>query len=520
VPNHTPGAQTGTFAKNGEFWTIAYSDDSFSLKDVKGLTYLRRLLQHPGEELHAIDLVHGSGTAVFTDCSAAEAASVASGLSIGGLGDAGAMLDAQAKRECRQRLDELRADLAELRKCGDVVRGEQVEAEIDFIERELLRAVGLGGRDRRGGSAAERARLNVTGAIKSALQKIVEHHGALGKLLESSIKTGLFSVYTPRPANEIAWRFSLDETEPAPDRPVPTRIALRFASARSDSIVPPTTFVGREAESAILRRYLDQARQGTGSVVLISGTAGIGKTRIAHELAGEAILSDMVTFEGNCYDREDPMPFAPFVEILESALERASSREDFRALLSSDAAEISRLLPQLRRFFSDIPAPMELAPAQSQRMLFNAVGNLLARIAADGVILLLLEDLHWADTGSLAIFAHLARMVARFPVLMLRTYRSNELVAGSSLAKTLRELIRLQLIDQVSLHGLSQDAVAAIIRALGKREPTPALSAQLHHITDGNSFFVGERTARARFGVVAIEGRTALNSTGRQFRRG
>lgn len=171
MPSHTPAVQIGTFAQIGEFWTISYGGDSFSLKNVKGLTYLRFLLQHPGEEFHAMDLVHGTGAGVLTNDSAAEAASPASGLSIGGLGDAGEMLDVQAKQEYRRRLGELRADLAELRERGDAVRGEEVEAEIDFIERELVRAVGLGGRDRRAGSAAERARLNVTRAIKSTLQK-------------------------------------------------------------------------------------------------------------------------------------------------------------------------------------------------------------------------------------------------------------------------------------------------------------------------------------------------------------
>jgi hypothetical protein len=101
------------------------------------------------------------------------------------------MLDAQVKQEYRRRLRELREELEELRQRGHHDRGEKVDSEIDFIEREIVRAVGLGGRDRRAGSVAERARLNVTRAIKSALQKIAEHHAALGELLEGS------SVFAP-----------------------------------------------------------------------------------------------------------------------------------------------------------------------------------------------------------------------------------------------------------------------------------------------------------------------------------
>jgi uncharacterized membrane protein len=198
VSGDTPAPQTGIFARNGEFWTISFGGDSFSLKDIKGLAYLCFLLQHPHEEFHALDLIRVPGAGV-TDGSAAVASLAASGLSIGRLGDAGEILDAQAKREYRRRLGELRADLAELREGGDAVRGEEVEAEIDFIEHELVHAVGLSGRARRARSAAERARLNITRAIKSALRKIAEHNGDLGELLESSVKTGLFSVYAPPP---------------------------------------------------------------------------------------------------------------------------------------------------------------------------------------------------------------------------------------------------------------------------------------------------------------------------------
>ncbi|MBV8360181.1 MAG: AAA family ATPase, partial [Deltaproteobacteria bacterium] len=205
----TPVPQTGTFTRNGEFWTISYCGATFSLKDIKGLAYLCFLLQHPDEEFHALDLIREPG-AEATDGPAAEASAAESGLSIGRLGDAGEILDAQAKREYRRRLGELRAELAELRERGDTVRGEEVEAEIDFIQRQLVHAVGLGGRARRARSPAERARLNVTRAIKSALRKVAEQNRDLGELLESSVKTGLFCVYAPPPGSP-----RLIETVPA-----------------------------------------------------------------------------------------------------------------------------------------------------------------------------------------------------------------------------------------------------------------------------------------------------------------
>jgi len=485
-------APTGRFVRSGSYWTIAYGGLTFSVKDMKGIAYIHRLLQRPYEKFHALDLLGWQTAGAGSEICGPEKSALPTGVSIGGLGDAGPMLDTQAKREYRRRLHELKEELEELRKRGDTERGEKVEAEIDFIEREIIRAVGLGGRDRRTGSAAERARLNVTRTIKIALQKISEQHAGLGELLETSIKTGLFSAYIPHPANAVSWQSSLESAEPLGRPQASAPVVAGFADAPLDALSQQSALVGREAESAVLRRHLNQVRRGEGSVVLIGGTAGVGKTRIARELGVEAAQAGIPTLVGHCYDREDPVPFVPFVEILEAALERAPNHESFRALLGADAAEISRLLPQLRRLFSDIPAVMDLAPAQSQRMLFNAVGELLTRMAAGKPLLLLLEDLHWADQGTLSLLNHLARWVHKIPVLIAGNYRDNELDSNGSLAHTLEELIRLGLVEQVSLRGLPENAVAEMIRSLGESEPSPALVGLLHKTTDGNPFFVGE----------------------------
>jgi len=254
----------------------------------------------------------------------------------------------------------------------------------------------------------------------------------------------------------------------------------------------PAPLIGRETEMSALRRHLDQVRNGLGGVMLISGIAGVGKTRLAMELGIEATQGGILTLIGHCYDRGDPVPFVPFVEILEAALASAPNREAFRAMLGAEAAEISRLLPQLRRLFPDIHAPLELAPAQSQRMLFNAVGELLTHMATAAPLFLLLEDLHWADQGTLSLLNHLARTVPKFRVLVVGTYRGNELDATSSLAHTLEELNRLQVVEQLRLAGLTQEAVAQMLRSFGGQEPPPNLIKLLHKTTEGNPFFVGE----------------------------
>jgi hypothetical protein len=128
------------------------------------------------------------------------------GLTPSSLGDAGETLDAQAKAEYRRRLEEMESELDEARAFGDPERAARAEEERDFLVRELASAVGLGGRDRRLGSPAERARVSVTRAIRSALARIDEHSSALGDHLERTIRTGTFCSYRPDPRAPIDWR--------------------------------------------------------------------------------------------------------------------------------------------------------------------------------------------------------------------------------------------------------------------------------------------------------------------------
>jgi tetratricopeptide (TPR) repeat protein len=487
--------QPGIFARSGEYWTLGYRNTKFSLKDIKGLGYIQRLLQHPGEEFHSLDLLSGPGGNAAAELESVDKPALLSDatVSIGGLGDAGEMLDAKAKQEYQRRLVDLREELNDLRERGDETRAAQVESEIDFLHREIARAVGLGGRDRRAGSAAERARLNVTRAIKSALQKISEHNTQLGELLDQSIRTGSFSCYLANPRAPVTWRFSLDE---AVKTSVVAEISAPAFSRPQTSLVQSladrTTFVGREAERSALRRMLERALGGEGGVVMIGGVLGVGKTRIAAEFAAEASAQGFATLVGSCYDRENSLPFSPFVEILESAMAQSTSLDAFRTALGNDAGEMARLMPQLRRLFPDIPPPLELSPEQSRRILFNSVVELLGRTAASGPILMLFEDLHWSDEGTLSLLNHIARSISKLPVLILGTFRDNEIDTAGPLAQTLDELLRIHMLERISLRGLSQSAVSEMISALSGKEPPQDVVNLIYSGTNGNPFFVEE----------------------------
>src|SRR4029077_6078385 len=137
------------------------------------------------------------------------------GIHIGSLGDAGEMLDEQAKVAYRRRLSELREELEEAKERGNVERAEQAEEEIDALTKELSRAVGLGGRNRRAASASERARQTITKTIKAVVERIAQSDALLADILSRCIRTGTFCSYQPEPDFPIAWEFAETITVPA-----------------------------------------------------------------------------------------------------------------------------------------------------------------------------------------------------------------------------------------------------------------------------------------------------------------
>jgi hypothetical protein len=188
------------------FGALPVGGEVFRLKDVRGLAYIAYLLGHPGEEFHVLSLASKTGGKQGEADELVEEQTTQSDLTVGRMGDAGEMLDAQAKAAYKRRTAELREQLEEARELNQLEVVDRLEDEIEAVGRELSRAVGLGGRDRRAASAAERARINVTRAIKIALERIAEHNPALATLLTSSIRTGTFCSYAPDSRLPASWQ--------------------------------------------------------------------------------------------------------------------------------------------------------------------------------------------------------------------------------------------------------------------------------------------------------------------------
>jgi hypothetical protein len=199
------GTRGNAIRREGEYWTVVYEGSLVRLRDSKGLRYLAMLLTNPGPELHVIDLESEEHRGAPGQ-SARRRRSMADDMVVRpDLGDAGELLDATAKAAYKARLEDLEEEVAEAEGFNDPARAAKAKEEIDFIASELARAVGLGGRDRRAAAHAERARLNVTRAIRAAMENLARANPALGRHLSSTIRTGRYCSYTPDPRAEIAW---------------------------------------------------------------------------------------------------------------------------------------------------------------------------------------------------------------------------------------------------------------------------------------------------------------------------
>ncbi|MDB5066354.1 MAG: hypothetical protein JWM18_2788 [Chloroflexi bacterium] len=267
-------------------------------------------------------------------------------------------------------------------------------------------------------------------------------------------------------------------------------VAWRRETAR-DPGVSRTPLVGRETEMATLHELVQAARGGRGALVMVGGEPGVGKTRLAEEVTTEAAGGGMLALTGRCYEMAGSPPYLPFIELLE-AMARTVPHERFREALSEDAAQVAKLVPELHRLFPEIPPPLTLPAEHERRYLFNSVRDFIQRAGRLRPLLLVLEDLHWADDATLALLRHLTETVRDMPVLILGTYRDVEVNVRHPLADVLHDIARRQLCRQIAIGRLLQEDVAAMVGAMTGQDPPVRVVAAIHDETEGNPFFIEE----------------------------
>ena len=253
-----------------------------------------------------------------------------------------------------------------------------------------------------------------------------------------------------------------------------------------------TPFVERDAERASLRRLVHDALAGHGRLALVAGEPGIGKSRLVAEIGEEAQTRGMRVLTGHCMEMTGAPPYLPYVEIIEQAISNPRSPLALRQALGDVAPEIARIVPALRRVFPDIPPPVEVPAELARRYVWNSFSEFVVRAAQDQPLLVVLEDMHWADESTVLLTEYLAPLLPEMPVLVLGTYRDADVDLSHPLARVIGQLGRRRLLERVSLRRLSFDGVRAMLRALAGQPAPEELTRVISRETDGNPFFVEE----------------------------
>ena len=248
--------------------------------------------------------------------------------------------------------------------------------------------------------------------------------------------------------------------------------------------------VGREQELAELAELWESVcgDGATGRIVMLAGDAGIGKTTLTAELARRVHEAGAIVLAGRS-PRETVVPYQPFLEALRHwALNAALA--DLRASTREYGSELARLIPELRRRAPDLPPPPQDEPETERYRLFEAVVGLLTELSGSAPVLLVLDDLQWADRPTLLLLRHLARATSPARLLIIGAYRSAE--RGDTFSNALNELLRDRLASQLDIQGLAEPETAELVRVRAGVSPARAFAHALYEETEGNPFFIEE----------------------------
>jgi len=270
--------------------------------------------------------------------------------------------------------------------------------------------------------------------------------------------------------------------------PVPTYDVGWEPAAGAADLRTRTPYVGRERERALLAGRIAAARDGTGGLVLVAGEPGIGKTRLTNEVCGE--FDGVLVLTGGCHDG-DVVPYAPFTEAF-TDWARRSPVETVRSVLGPDAAVVARLAPAIHDVVPGVGDPLPVPPEAETARLHDAVGQALSRLAVQSPLVVVVDDLHWADEATVGMLRSLARLATRTPIVIVGTYRETDLDRRHPFAAALPLLQREVEPTRIALDGLDADDVLALLERLSGHDVPRDFATLLATETDGNPFFLRE----------------------------
>jgi DNA-binding winged helix-turn-helix (wHTH) protein/tetratricopeptide (TPR) repeat protein len=286
-----------------------------------------------------------------------------------------------------------------------------------------------------------------------------------------------------------------DDARAAP----PSGTPAAAAAAPTELEARPDGLVGREHEMTVLAHAWEECRRGHGSIVLLAGDAGIGKTRLAEELAADVELSGGMVAWGRCHDAEGLPAYWPWIQMLRHLIENAPD-EELRHDLQEGAEELMAVIPELRQRVPGMPAGEQDGGRTDREQFFRAVTDYLSWSSRRHPLLLILDDLHVADPSSLRLLQAIAPEVSSSPLFIVATYRDTELGPGHPLIGTLKSLEHTWC-HRLQIGGLSPGDVERIMSTSTGVVVPPTLARTVHQQTAGNPLFVVELTR-----LLAVEG--------------
>ena len=394
---------------------------------------------------------------------------------------------------------------------------------------EALAEAGLrqGGRELGAAEQAARAAIAAAPFRESAHRLLMEVHEAAGnpaealrafEELRSLLREELGT--TPGPAAMEVFERVL-RGEPAPARAsapaaLPALPGREFEAVRWPAplaaAVDRHDLIGRSVELEYLGNCWGEATEGQRSLVLLAGDAGIGKTRVAAEAAQRAYEDGAVVLYGR-FDEETLTPYQPVVEMLRG-WSAGAPLDVLRDRLGPRASELGILLPEFGPPPSDNVA-MSGPEADAQRFrFFDAVAALLGELGAEAPVVLVFDDLHWADRPTLQLLRHLVRSPAPRRVLYLGTYRESEISERHLLHELIGDLRREGTLRRLELSGLSEPEVAELVISLASAPASESFVRALAGETDGNPFFIEEVVRHIRDTAGALSEEVTLEEAG------
>jgi pilus assembly protein CpaF len=251
-------------------------------------------------------------------------------------------------------------------------------------------------------------------------------------------------------------------------------------------------FVGREQERLDIRMLLDRAITGSGGMLFITGNPGIGASRLAAEAAVEAASKGWLVLSGRCME-QDGAPYAPFREVLATAVAGGTSKS-LQEAAGANGPLLSQLVPSLRQKVRGMPAHSEVSADKLREQLFRAIFDFLTDVQAKRPLLIVLDDLQWADGATVLLLRDLAERVGGSHMVVIGTYWDSELDTARPFSSVLSRLLRRRRAQRITLGPLSDRDVERIVAGLAETLLTPVQLMGIQAATEGNPLFVEQST--------------------------